>query len=187
MLQFVQISTRDKHLVSALRQHYTGSRGAPYGKKLAWAAVFNGNVIAYFGLGEPSYKLAARRNLGLQDARPAPYTVSNWLFRRISVHGPKGSELIRTWHEVAANDWQHRYGWRPIHWETMVQADAVMSEVPGAAYRRAGYRHIGSTTGRSARRPKGHSHGPRVWMDAPVKMVFYRGPLARMGTRQGDK
>ena len=43
----------------------------------------------------------------------------------------------------------------------------------------ARWRRLGWTTGRTARRQTGNAHGKRVWSDAPPKLVFYFGPLAR--------
>jgi hypothetical protein len=177
-------------MLAAIRAHYTGSRGAPPGKKLGWRAFDgSGRVLAYLGLGEPAFKLAPRRRLGLEDARPALHTVSVWLYRRVDCVENRarvsGSELLGAWHPVAAADWEVRYGWAPEHWETMVGAEHVASVVPGACFRRAGYRALGLTTGRSARRPPGSTHGPRVWSDGPARLVLYRGPLARLDPRDG--
>ena len=66
-------------------------------------------------------------------------------------------------------------------WLTLVEPASVASVVPGACFRRAGYRSLGMTTGRTARRPAGSTHGARVWSDGTPKLVLYRGPLARMG------
>lgn len=180
MITLVPISTWEPDFVSAIRRHYTGSRGAPVGKKAAWEIWECGVRRGWIGLGEPSFVLAARRNLGLADGRPLPHTVNNFIFRLEEPGCARASEILRAWHEVASNDWEARYGWRPIHWETMVDHAETKSAVVGACYRRAGYRHIGSTTGRTARRPAGHSRGPRVWGDGSIKEVFYRGPLARV-------
>lgn len=68
------------------------------------------------------------------------------------------------------------YGWAPVHWETSVRSDAVTSAVPGACFRRAGYRRLGQTTGRGAVRPEGHGHTVRVWVDTPPKIVFLSRP-----------
>ena len=166
-------STWDPALVAAIRRHYTGSRGAPPGKKMAWRV-----GDAFIGLGEPSYKLAPRRRLGLADARPLPHTVCQFIFRREEPRGPwRGSDLLKAWHEVCSADWAERYGWEPVHFETLVLPSAVGSAVPGACYRRAGYRSLGMTTGRGARRPPGNTHGPRVWGPTDPKLVLYRGPL----------
>lgn len=177
------VSTWHPDLVAAIRSHYTGSRGAPPGKKLAVRIEAGGETIAWYGIGEPAYKLAPRRRLGLADARPLPRTVGNWLYRRVrrGLHGRglRGSAIIRAAEAHLAEAWEARYGWAPVHWETMVLPSAVASEVPGAAYRIAGYRSLGYTTGRSARRPAGATHGARVWGDAEPKLVLYRGPRHR--------
>jgi len=92
----------------------------------------------------------------------------------------RSSAILRAWHPVAARDWARRYGWEPEHWETLVDPAAVRSTNPGACFRRAGYRSLGMTTGWTARRPPGHTHGPRVWSVGTPKLVLYRGPLARL-------
>lgn len=86
---------------------------------------------------------------------------------------------------MAKRDWESAvtssgepYG-NVVHWESLVDPSEVKSPVAGASFRRAGYRSLGVTTGRSARRPPGHAHGKRVWTDASPKLVLYRGPLAR--------
>lgn len=180
MIQFESISTWDSDFVQAIRRHYTRSRGAPPGKKLAWAIREDGALRGWIGIGEPSYKLAARRRLGLTDAKPLQSTVSNFIFRLEHRGNAKASEILRSWHALASKQWETRYGWPIVHWETMVDASETHSAVCGACYRRAGYRRIGQTTGRTCRRPAGHTHGARVWQNGSVKEVFYRGPLPRL-------
>lgn len=177
MLHFVPISTWAPEFVAAIRRHYTGSRGAPVGKKLAWRIEEDGRTVGWIGLGEPSFKLAPRRRLGLLDARPLPFTVNNFIYRLEGQRSASAGDILREWHSIAAEAWRERYGWTPVHWETMIgQGD---DSNPGACFKRAGYRSLGMTTGRSARRPAGSTHGARVWGDAPPKLVLYRGPLAR--------
>ena len=169
--------TRWSDVVAEVRAHYTGSRGLPPGKKLVWGIYSAGEHIGYIGLGEPAYKLSPRRRLGIADARPLPGTVGNFIFRRWG-GSVSGSSILLAWHHVAARDWRARYGWEPIHWETMVDPSAVGTGVPGYCYRRAGYRSLGMTTGRGASRPQ---HGKREWGDTGrPKLVLYRGPLARI-------
>lgn len=179
-LRFEEISTWAPDFVAAIRRHYPGSRGAPYGKKIAWRIYEDGIMRGWIGIGEPSFKLAPRRRLGIEDARPLPHTVNNFIFRLEAPGNSRASDVLKEWHQVAAEAWLRRYGWAPEHWETLIQCNETQSEVCGASYRRAGYRHIGPTTGRSARRPAGHTHSARVWVAAPVKELFYRGPLARI-------
>lgn len=182
---FERISTWNAEFVAEIRKHYTQSRGAPPGKKMAWRISENGIVRGYIALGEPAYKLSPRRRLGIADARPLPRTVCNFIYRLIRPGESRASEILNIWHEVASAAWEESYGWVPEHWETLVQADAVTSPVAGACFRKAGYRSLGETSGRSARRPAGNTHGARIWMDAPKKIVFYRGPLARVeGTKK---
>jgi|LakMenEpi03Aug12_release.lakeMendotaPanAssembly.Ray.scaffolds.fasta_scaffold02365_8 hypothetical protein len=180
---FLPVSTWDAGLVQAYADHYTGSRGAPPGKKLAWRIFTAGRARGWIVLGEPSFKLAARRSLGLMDARPLASTVCCALYRvdaRLPGE-PSAGDILRTWHGVAAAEWAARYGWTPLHWETMVDPAAVSSVVPGACFRRAGYRVLGNTTGWGASRPAGSTRGPRIWTSGKsLKLVMYRGPLARV-------
>lgn len=180
MVEFVSISTWHPDFVAAIRRHYTGARGAPPGKKLAWEILEDGVRRGWIGIGEPSFKLAPRRRLGLDDARPALHTVNNFIFRLEEPGVERASAILSVWHIVAAEEWERRYGWAPEHWETLIDAGKVRSDVIGACYRRAGYRRIGSTTGRGASRPPGATHAQRVWGDTSVKEVFYRGPLHRL-------
>lgn len=173
-------STWDPSFLATIREHYTGSAGPPPGKKHAWRVIDGGRHRGYIGIGEPAYKLAPRRRLGLADARPLDRTVCCFIFRLEREGDARGSDILRAWHPVAASAWENRYGWSPQHWETLVDPTRVRSVVPGACFRRAGYRSLGMTTGRSARRPAGRSHGARVWEDSTPKLVLYRGPLHRL-------
>lgn len=180
---FYLVSTWDPDFVAAIRRHYTRSRGAPPGKKLAWKIVEVNDLrtVGWIGLGEPPFKLAARRRLGLGDARPLPRTVCCFIYRLEGDRRATAHAILRDWHPVALHDWRVRYGWEPVHWETLVGAAEVREkENPDACFRRAGYRKLGMTTGRTARRPPGSTHGPRVWGDSTPKLVFYRGPLSRV-------
>ncbi len=174
------VSTWAPEFVACIRRHYTNSAGAPPGKKLAVEITEDGRVIGFAGYGEPTFKLAARRRLGLSSGRPLPHTVNNFILRLEGERRAKTSEIIGVVEEAVAAEWRRRWGWCPEHWETMVgQGDA---QNPGACFKRAGYRRLGLTTGRTARRPAGSTHGPRVWSDSAPKIVLYRGPLARLST-----
>lgn len=180
MIGFFEMgSTWDRDFIAAIRSHYPGSKGPPYGKKSAWRIIENGRLRGWIGLGEPSFKLAPRRRLGITDARPLPETVCIFIYR-VFEGVELASTILRAWHPVAAGTWQQRYSWRPVHWETLVDPAEVRSPVPGACFRRAGYRSLGMTTGRGARRPVGRAHGKRVWGNTSPKLALYRGPLARI-------
>lgn len=181
-IAFRLVSTWDPAFKAAILAHYTKSKGAPVGKKLAWEIMESGAHRGWIGLGEPAFKLAARRRLGIADARPLPHTVCNFIYRLDADGGVLASDILKQWHAVAARDWEARYGWTPEHWETLVDPAEVASTGstnPGACFRRAGYRSLGLTTGRTARRPPGATHGARIWSDASKKLVLYRGPLDR--------
>ena len=128
-ISFEECSTWSDDYRGAILRHYTGSRGAPVGKKQGWR-IFEHvgpitNLIGWIGLGEPSYKLAPRRRLGLQDARPLDRTVSNFIYRLEGARFTTAREILRKWMPVASEWGERRYGWRPVHWESMVgQGDA---------------------------------------------------------------
>ena len=179
------ISTWAPDFVASIRRHYTGSRGAPPGKKMAWRIKEDGRVVGFIGLGEPSYKLAPRRALQgrteeeeeiLAGARPLPHTVGLFIYRLEGHHETTASAILRAWEPHALSEWETRYGWTPEHLETMIGQG---EEVAGYCFRRSGWRSIGHTTGRGARRPPGATHSPRIWMDTTPKLVLYRGHLAR--------
>ena len=187
MIEFVRISTWDAEFVAAIRRHYTGSRGAPPGKKMAWQINWCGDPLGWYGIGEPAYKLAARRALGIADARPLEFTISNFIFRierHDGIVAPVSSAILRAATEQSERDWHDKYGWSPIHTETMVDPASVGvghdAHVAAYCFRRAGYRSIGYTTGRTARRPPGATHGSRVWGESSPKLVLYKGPLHRV-------
>lgn len=181
---FLPVSTWDREFRASLREHYSASEGAPPGKKIAWRILIGGHHYGWIGLGEPTFALAARRAIGLPTHPPQPLTVGCFIYRveadKETREGVKSSAVLRDWHVTAGREWNTRYGFVPLHWETMVDAAQVESEVAGACFRRAGYRHIGDTTGRGARRPAGHTQGARVWGPTAIRQVFYRGPLARI-------
>lgn len=182
MIGFFELaSTWDPGFLDAIHAHYTDSAGPPPGKKAAWRIVEHGRQRGWVGLGEPAFKLAPRRRLGIQDARPLSRTVSVFILR-LEPGGARASDIIRAWHPIASETWRSRYGWSPEHWETLVDPGRISSRVPGACFRRAGYRSLGMTTGWSARRPAGSTHGPRIWQETSPKLVLYRGPLARLPT-----
>lgn len=111
---------------------------------------------------------------------PLPLTVGCFIFRVDKQGLARGSDVLKAWHVAASREWSTRYGFVPLHWETLVDPAEVESEVAGACFRRAGYRRLGPTTGRGARRPAGSTHGAREWGDTPIRQVFYRGPLHRL-------
>ncbi len=169
----------------ALLRHYTESKGSPAGKKLGWG-IWEGSALrGYLGLAEPSARLAARRALGIENIEPLPGTYSNFFYRLEAPGAWRASEILIAWHSQLADDWAERYplgakyptSHRPVHVETMVDAGKIASVNPGYCYKLAGYKVIGGTTGRGARRPPGSTHGPRVWGDVSRKIVLYHGPL----------
>lgn len=177
---FLPVSTWDPEFLASLREHYSKSEGPPPGKKIAWRIVVGGRHLGWIGLGEPSFALGARRRLGLPAHPPQPLTVGCFIYRVETRGLARSSDVLKAWHIVASREWLTRYRLAPVHWETLVDPAQVESENAGACFRRAGYRRLGWTSGRGARRPAGSSHGARVWGPTAPRLVFYRGPLARV-------
>lgn len=181
-VEFKIISSRNERFLAAIKAHYSGSRGTPYGKKLCLEIFEDDQHRGWIGLGEPTYKLSPRRVLGLEDARPLPNTVCCFIYRLDADGNATASKILREWHFIVTRWWEIAYHWTPTHFETMVDPSQILEkENPGACFRRVGYRPLGYTTGRSARRPEGHGRGePRLWTDSTPKLVLYRGPLHRL-------
>lgn len=93
-ISFDECSTWASDFRGAVLRHYTGSKGAPVGKKQGWRIYEHvgriTNLIGWIGLGEPSYKLAPRRRLGLQDA--LQHDSDAWTGYRITDEGKKAIE-----------------------------------------------------------------------------------------------
>lgn len=67
---FLPVSTWDREFRASLLEHYSRSRGAPPGKKIAWRIMIDGRHYGWIGLGEPTFALAARRRLGIPAHPP---------------------------------------------------------------------------------------------------------------------
>ena len=189
-LYFEPVSTWDHRIRRYIEAHYTNSGGAPPGKKQAWLVWEDSLAVGCVGLGEPSFRLAARRRLAGNAASDIlPHTVNCWIFR-VESHTGRASEILRAWLPVAEEQWAKRYGWRPVHIETLIGQDGEGGRLHhggalGACFRRCGFRSLGWTTGLTVRRPPGHTHDDdgdsRVWSKGNTpKLVLYRGPLARL-------
>lgn len=177
-LHFTPMSSQDPAFLAALRRHYTGSARAPYGRKQVWEIheelLGQLDLVGYIGLGEPIFKLAVRRRLGL-DPSFKSNTANNFIYR---LEGPRyslASDILRAWIPVAQADWKTRYGEDLTHIETLIGQGEDAN--PGASFKAAGFRSLGMTSGRTARRP---AHGKRVWSDGVPKLVLYWGPLHRV-------
>jgi hypothetical protein len=68
-------------------------------------------------------------------------------------------------------DWQHRYGFRPLLLETFVEKDRFT----GTCYRAANWHHVGQTTGRGKLGPFGKQSVPikDVWLYPLGKISKY--------------
>jgi len=178
---FHAISTWDPDFKAAILRHYPGSKGAPPGRKQAWAIEDSTGVCGFIGIGEPSFALAARRNLEGRDTYDKDGTWNIFMYRlERRCAGKRAGEVLKLWHEIGPCEFEERYGVKAIHFETIVGDKEVKAAVPGATFRRAGYRVIGRTSGLGAKRPPGHTHGKRkIVKHGKRRLVFYKGPAPR--------
>jgi hypothetical protein len=177
-LHFVPVSSQDPRFLASLRRHYTKSAKAPYGKKQVWEIYEEDGesiaLVGYLGLGEPIFRLAVRARVGRRPDDRAN-TASNFIYR---LEGPRvslASDILKAWIPVAQADWKARYGEELIHIESLIGQGEPGN--PGASFKAAGFRTLGMTSGRTARRP---AHGKKVWSNTTPKLVLYWGPLARV-------
>ena len=131
------------------RYHYLGYQPLP-GAQLRYFACANQGVLALLGFGAAAWKTAPRdRFVGWSDEQ-----------RRIRLHLVVNNArfLILPWvksHNLAsrllamatrclADDWQQRYGYRPVLAETFVE----IPRFRGTCYSAANWTHLGYTQGR---------------------------------------
>lgn len=175
-LYFLPTSGGSPDFLAALRSHYPKSQAPPPGRKILFRVLERYTHRAWIGFGEPPFKLRARRRLGLENARPLPGTTCCYIYK-----ADRGvllaSAILKKVHPIASAEWARLYDEEIIHWETLVDPTKITSVVPGACFRRAGYRSLGMTTGVEVNR----LNGKRVFTQGgSKKLVLYRGPLPRL-------
>ena len=134
----------------------------------------DGGILGIIAAGEPMFRCAPRDRalaLNLAPGVPPPrWLVACVAFRVEGAPFGVASRAIALWRASVAQDWSERYGDAVRAWETLVGPPRS-----GACFRHDGWRRVGYTTGRGARRPGGHGHSKRIWIDTGErKMVLLR-------------
>ena len=131
------------------RYHYLGYTPLP-GAQLRYLVTSGPQVLALLGFGASAWKAAARdRFIGWSVAQRearlhlvvnnARFLILPW----VQVRNLASTVLARSSRRLP-DDWQARYGYRPLLLETFVQSDRFA----GTSYRAANWRHVGQTQGR---------------------------------------
>jgi hypothetical protein len=131
------------------RYHYLGYNALP-GAQLRYLIRFQGQELACLGFGASAWKVAPRdRFIGWtheQRKRNLYLVVNNARFLILPwVHSPNlASKILSLLAKRLPEDWQIRYGYRPVLLETFVECDRFR----GTCYKAANWIHVGITKGR---------------------------------------
>lgn len=131
------------------RYHYLGYQPLP-GAQLRYFATSQGQILALFGFGAAAWKVAPRdRWIGWKTTQRqqrlhllinnARFLILPWIISR-----NLASKLLAMAARRVAEDWDHRYGYRPVLMETFVETQRFA----GTCYRAANWTHVGQTRGR---------------------------------------
>ena len=131
------------------RYHYLGYQPLP-GAQLRYVASAHSRPLALMGFGAAAWKVAPRdRFIGwtpAQRQRNLHLVVNNARFLILPWIQCKNlaSRLLSMAAHRLAEDWQTRYGYRPVLLETFVQ----IPRFPGTCYKAANWIYLGKTQGR---------------------------------------
>ena len=131
------------------RYHYLGYTPLP-GAQMRYLVTSQRRVLAVIGFGASAWKAAPRdRFIGWSVAQRearlqlvvnnARFLILPW----VQVRNLASTVLARSSRRLP-DDWQARYGYRPLLLETFVQSDRFA----GTSYRAANWTHVGQTQGR---------------------------------------
>lgn len=131
------------------RYHYLGYQPLA-GAQLRYLAAAEGQILALLGFGAAAWKIAPRdRWIGWSDAQRqqrlhliinnARFLILPWINCR-----NLASKLLAMAARRIAEDWQLRYGYRPVLMETFVES----TRFSGTCYRAANWTLVGQTRGR---------------------------------------
>lgn len=148
------------------RHHYLGYKPLP-GAQLRYLAFAGSELLALLGFGAAAWKVAPRdRFIGWsveQRVRNLQGVVNNARFLILPwVRSPNlASRVLGLAARRLPQDWQQRYGYRPVLLETFVDS----TRFEGTCYRAANWLRVGQTRGRG-KLDRQHRHG------LPVKDVW---------------
>jgi uncharacterized protein DUF4338 len=146
------------------RYHYLGCR-VPFGANLRYWVRNRDRELACLLWTSPAWKMQPRDAwIGWSDQqrkRNLQWIVNNGRFLILPWVRVKGlaSKILALSARQMPQDWQTRYGNRPLLLETLVDTDRFR----GTCYRAANWIHVGQTTGRGRmdRRHKTHGHSAK--------------------------
>lgn len=132
------------------RYHYLGYQPLPGAQMRYFARLGDGQTLALLGFGAAAWKVAprddfigwtpeqrkARLHLVVNNAR---FLILPWINSR-----NLASTLLARAARRLPDDWQHRYGHRPVLLETFVEIPRFL----GTCYKAANWIHVGETQGR---------------------------------------
>jgi len=156
------------------RYHYLGFKTLP-GAQLRYWVTAGDRLVALLGFGAAAWQCAPRdqfigwthqqrqKNLHLV-VNNARFLILPWI-RSDNL----ASKVLGLASRQLPQDWQHRYGFRPLLLETFVEKDRFT----GTCYRAANWHHVGQTTGRGKLGPSGKQSVPikDVWL-YPLGKIF---------------
>ena len=131
------------------RYHYLGYT-AMSGSQLRYSVYADDKLLALLSFGASAWKLAARDTfIGWQDhqrRKNLHLVVNNARFLILPWIQCKGlaSKILSIVNRQLPNDWQQRYGFKPVLLETFVQTERHR----GTSYKAANWLNVGKTTGR---------------------------------------
>ena len=159
------------------RYHYLGFKTLP-GAQLRYWVMAEDRLVALLGFGAAAWQCAPRdhfigwtheqrqQNLHL-IVNNARFLILPWV-RSENL----ASKVLGLTARQLPQDWQHRYGFRPLLLETFVEKDRFT----GACYGAANWLHVGQTQGRGKLGPSGKQSVPikDVWL-YPLGKGFKHG------------
>jgi hypothetical protein len=159
------------------RYHYLGFKTLPGAQLRYWVSAGD-RLVALLGFGAAAWQCAPRDQfIGWtheQRQQNLPLIVNNARFLILPwvCSENLASKVLGLAARQLPQDWQYRYGFRPLLLETFVEKDRFT----GACYRAANWLHVGQTQGRG-------KLGPFGKQSVPIKDVWLY-PLGK-GFRQG--
>jgi len=149
------------------RYHYLGYKPLP-GAQLRYMVTSNNKLLALLGFGAAAWQTAPRDQLigwsHQQREAHLHLVVNNARFLILPWIQSKNlaSKILGMVSRQIADDWQQRYGIRPVLMETFVETDRFA----GTCYKAANWMYVGKTKGRGKLGPSGKQSVPikDIWL-----------------------
>jgi hypothetical protein len=162
-VRFYMVNTKEendlwRYLIQ--RYHYLGYR-RPVGRHLKYFVYLGGSLGALISFCDGIYHHRLRDEwLGWDEKKKA-------LFRHLVINNNRflilpwvevrnlGSKILSLASRIVPSDWERRYGYRPLYFETFVDADRFN----GTIYRASNWKFLGKTSGMGRRGDRYFFHG----------------------------